>query len=475
MKPRETEKSGAEDLFRERLENLIDLRHRLVKLAEAFDWPVFEEAFGALYDAEQGRPGVPIRLMVGLHYLKHAFDRSDEEVVLEWLENPYWQYFCGEEYFQHRLPIDPSQMTRFRQRIGAAGCELMLQQTVAVGLKTKTITRRSFASVTVDTTVHDCMEAGGRATQEAKAEEKAVAFPTDARLYHKARIMLVREAKRCGVTLRQSYVRVGKRALFMHNRYLAARQNRRGRRQLKKLKVYLGRVCRDIERKLERVAPVQREALEILLTRARRLLKQGRKDRNKLYSIHAPEVECLAKGKTHKRYEFGVKVSVATGTQNNFVLGMHSLPGNPYDGHTLRGALDQVERMTGRRPAHCFVDRGYRGHDETDTTVIMAGQKRGMTPSLKRQLKRRNAVEPVIGHMKSDGRLDRNYLKGTLGDAMNALLVGAGHNIRLLLGFGFLRRSTSCLHAVVRRLGLFFSSSLATCDPADTPQACHAA
>ena len=286
---------------------------------------------------------------------------------------------------------------------------------------------------------------------------------------------MVREAKRCGVTLRQSYVRVGKRALFMHNRYLAARQNRRGRRQLKKLKVYLGRVCRDIERKLERVAPVQREALETLLSQVRRLLQQGRKDRNKIYSIHAPEVECLAKGKTHKRYEFGVKVSVATSTKNNFVFGTHSLPGNPYDGQPLRGALDQVERMTGRRPAHCFVDRGYRGHDETDTTVIIAGQKRGMTPSLKRQLKRRNAIEPVIGQLKSDGRLDRNYLKGTLGDAMNALLVGAGHNIRLLLGFGFLRRSTSCLHAVVRRLGLFFIPYSGAFHPDDTPRACRAA
>jgi len=443
MKPREPEKSGVEDLFRERLENLIDLGHALVKLAETIDWGVFEEAFGPLYDAEQGRPGVPLRLMVGLHYLKHAFDRSDEEVVMGWLENPYWQYFCGEEYFQHRLPIDPSQMTRFRGRIGEAGCELMLKQTVAVGLETKTITRRSFSSVTVDTTV----------------QEKAVAFPTDARLYHKARVSLVREAKRSGVALRQSYVRVGKRALFMHNRYLAARQNRRGRRQLKKLKVYLGRVIRDIERKLETVASAQREALEALLSQARRLLKQGRKDHNKLYSIHAPEVECLAKGKTHKRYEFGVKVSVATSTKDNFVFGMRSLPGNPYDGHTLHGALDQVERMTGQRPAHCFVDRGYRGHHETDTTVIVAGQKRGMTPSLKRQLKRRNAVEPVIGHMKSDGRLGRNYLKGTLGDSMNALLVGAGHNVRLLL----------------RRLRLFFVLFLVDFGPADTPRPCRVA
>ncbi len=443
MKPRETEKSDVGDLFRERLENLIDCRHPLAKLSEVVDWPVFEEAFGALYDAEQGRPGVPIRLMVGLHYLKHAFDRSDEEVVLGWVENPYWQYFCGEEYFQHRLPIDPSQMMRFRQRIGEAGCALMLKQTVAVGLKTKTITRRSFASVTVDTTV----------------QEKAVAFPTDARLYHKARVGLVREAQRSGVALRQSYVRVGKRALFMHNRYLAARQNRRGRRQLRKLKVYLGRVLRDIERKLQSVAPAQRAALEALMPPVRRLLKQGRKDRNKLYSIHAPEVECLAKGKSHKRYEFGVKVSVATGTKNNFVFGMQSLPGNPYDGHTLCDALDQVEHMTGRRPAHCFVDRGYRGHDETATTVIVAGQKRGMTPSLKRQLKRRNAIEPVIGHLKSDGRLDRNYLKGTLGDSMNALLVGAGHNIRLLL----------------RTLRLYFVPFLGAFDPPDTPRPCRAA
>ena len=251
---------------------------------------------------------------------------------------------------------------------------------------------------------------------------------------------------------------------------------KRGRKQIKKVRNYLGRVMRDIERAIDR-EPLLAPVFEDDLAKARIIYNQTLtpKAKEKLYSWHAPEVECLAKGKTHKRYEFGVKVSVATGTQNNFVLGMHSLPGNPYDGQPLRGALDQVERMTGRRPAHCFVDRGYRGHDETDTTVIMAGQKRGMTPSLKRQLKRRNAVEPVIGHMKSDGRLDRNYLKGTLGDAMNALLVGAGHNIRLLLGFGFLRRSTSCLHAVVRRLGLFFSSSLATCDPADTPQACHAA
>ena len=160
---------------------------------------------------------------------------------------------------------------------------------------------------------------------------------------------------------------------------------------------------------------------------------QRREDSHKLYSIHAPEVECIAKGKAHKKYEFGVKVSVATGTRSNFVVGMRSLPGDPYDGHTLADSLDQVARLTGQRPLECFVDRGYGGHDETDTTVVIAGQRRGMTPRLKRLLKRRNAIEPVIGHLKNDGRLDRNYLKGVAGDAMNALLVGAGHNLRLIL------------------------------------------
>lgn len=414
MKPREQVSSGMEDMFRHRLENLLDRRHPLIRLAQEIDWSVFSQSFGGLYDAELGRPGLPIRLLVALQYLKHAFDMSDEEVVRRWVENPYWQYFCGEEYFQHRLPLNGSQLSRFRERIGEAGCELMLKLTVATGIALKTVSERSLSQVTVDTTV----------------QEKAVAFPTDARLYHKARVTLVRLARTLGIALRQSYLRVGKRALFMHQRYQAARQPGRGKRELKKLKTYLGRVYRDVQRQL---SSVDSPELSELLERIARLLAQRREDSHKLYSIHAPEVECIAKGKAHKKVEFGVKVSVATSTRSNFVVGMRSLPGNPYDGHTLSDALDQVRRLTGVRPTECFVDRGYRGHDETDTTVVLAGQRRGITPRLKRLLKRRNAIEPVIGHLKNDGRLDRNYLKGVAGDAMNALLVGAGHNLRLIL------------------------------------------
>jgi IS5 family transposase len=173
--------------------------------------------------------------------------------------------------------------------------------------------------------------------------------------------------------------------------------------------------------------------MEQELAMAKRLLTQQRKDKNKLYSLHAPEVECIGKGKAHKKFEFGVKVSVASTNKDNFVVGIRAEPGNPYDGHTLGRAIEQVQRITGYGIRHCFVDRGYRGHGITEPGVLISGRRRGLTPQMKKELKRRSAVEPVIGHMKADGTLGRNYLLGRLGDAINALLCGAGHNIRLIL------------------------------------------
>ncbi len=413
MKPRKLTQTPQDDLFRLQLEQLLDQRHALYQLANRIEWEMAESRFGSLY-SEEGRPGIAIRLMVGLHYLKHTFTLSDEEVVARWVENPYWQYFCGETYFQHRMPIDPSQMTRFRKRIGEAGCEFMLGLTIRTGIETKTVTVSALAVVNVDTTV----------------QEKAIAFPTDARLYHKARGALVRMAKRLGIPLRQSYERVSKLALAKNGRYAHARQMQRARREQKRLRTYLGRVIRDIERKLsgEGVAKMNK-----LLELARRIHTQQRHDKNKVYSMHAAEVECIAKGKAHKPYEFGVKVGVVSTSKGNFVVGMKSLPGNPYDGHTLRECLEQVERLTGALPREAYVDRGYKGHGVADVATWIAGAKRGVTAAIKKKLKRRNAVEPVIGHMKNDGRLGRNFLKGTEGDALNALLCGAGHNLRKIL------------------------------------------
>ncbi len=416
MKPQIPPESPTDDLFRHRLENLIDTRHELVKLSELIDWERFDTRWGETF-CEDGRPAIATRLIAGLHYLKHTYRLSDEQVVQRWAENPYWQYFCGEIYFQHELPLNPSSLTRWRQRLGDQGMELLLGATIDAAITSKAVKRRDVKRVTVDTTV----------------QEKAIAFPTDSRLYNRARERLVRLAKAHGVPLRQSYVRVGPRLLFKNNRYGHARQLRRQRRTTAKLKTVLGRVYRDLERRLaEQPESVQSVFAEPMVL-TKRLLDQQRHDKKKLYALHAPEVECIAKGKAHKRYEFGVKVSIATTNRSNLVVGAMSLPGNPYDGHTLGSALNQVERLTRQRPERCYVDLGYRGHDVTDVEVFKARQKRGVTGSIRRELKRRNAIEPIIGHMKNDGLMDRNYLKGSQGDAINVILCGAGQNLRLIL------------------------------------------
>lgn len=318
MKPKKSKQREQDDLFRSRLDQILDRQHPLYRLAHQIDWSVFDKRFGSLY-AEKGRPGKSTRLMVGLHYLKHAFDESDESVVARLLENPYWQYFCGFEYFIHRLPLDPSSMTRWRKRIGPKEMELLLSETLDTAKREGQLTERHMEKVNVDTTV----------------QEKAIAHPTDARLYHKARVLLVRAAKLRGIALRQSYLRLGKRALIMSSRYAHARQMRRTRREQKKLKNYLGRVYRNILRN----CPEPDAELNALLHMTQRLLAQKRHDKNKLYSLHAPEVECIAKGKAHKKYEFGCKVSVVTTSRDNWVIGIEALHANPFDGHTLKGAL----------------------------------------------------------------------------------------------------------------------------------------
>jgi len=280
------------------------------------------------------------------------------------------------------------------------------------------ISERSVQAVIVDTTVM----------------EKSIAHPTDARLYEKARRRLVALAQEADLSLRQSYARLGPRLSGQVGRYAHARQFKRMRKALRRLKGYTGRVMRDIHRQLGGIADDrlrQRIAAEIALVD--RLLRQKPKDKGKLYALHEPEVDCISKGKARVRYEFGTKVSVATTHKEGFVVGMRSMPGNPYDGHTLREALEQVEILTDIRPKRAFVDRGYRGHGVQTTAVYIAGQKRGLTPALRRDLRRRSAIEPMIGHMKTDGRLARCALMGALGDALHAVLCGCGHNIRMIL------------------------------------------
>lgn len=395
------------------LRELLNPEHPLFRLAGAINWQVFEEEFGKLYAEGIGRPALPTRLLVGLHYLKHLYNVSDEVVVASWLENPYWQYFCGEEYFRHELPCAPTSLVKWRRRVGAAGVEQLLKQSLDAAQRAGGLKPAEFQRVNVDTTV----------------QEKAIAFPTDARLYHKARRALVRLARVLQYKLRQSYERLGKQALARQGRYAAAQQMKRARQQTKQLRTYLGRVLRNLERF---VGPLKEGQARLLLL-ARRIFAQQRGDHGKLYSVHAPEVACIAKGKAHKRYEFGAKVSVVTTNRQGWIIGIDAEPGNPYDGATLAPALQQAERLCGVKAEEAFVDKGYRGsqHHPAGVAVYISG-RRNLSGRLRKLLRRRSAIEPVIGHTKHDHGLERNHLLGEAGDRINALLSGCAWNLRKL-------------------------------------------
>jgi IS5 family transposase len=425
MKPRERRETGEQDLFRSRLDQIIDMRHPLVKLARETDWAFLEGTFGAAYEDGPGQPPLPTRLMAGLMILKYTHNLSDEALCERWVENPYYQYFCGEEFFQYELVLDRSSLTRWRPRLGEEKVQARLKESRSIATKTGAIKPAQLCEVIVDTTV----------------QPKNVMHPTDARLLNRAREILVRLAKAHGVRLRQSYARVGKFALIKHQRYAHAKQFKRANRSLKRLKTYLGRVIRDIARKIEGDAWLEHVVFGPVLSLARRVRDQQARQRGrKVYSLHAPEVECIGKGKAHRPYEFGVKVSVATTLRHakggQFVTHAKALPGNPYDGHTLATVVPDMEALVGNTLQRIFVDKGYRGHNappDYKFRVFIAGQRRRVTPKIKREMRRRSAVEPVIGHIKAEHRMGRNYLWYRQGDAINAVLAAAGYNFSLLL------------------------------------------
>lgn len=317
-----------------------------------------------------------------------------------------------------RIPIDPSSLVRWRKRIGEEGVEWLPTKTIEAGRNSGTITDNSLKRIAVDTTVM----------------EKTIAHPTDAQLYERARALLVSLAKKVGIKLRQSYARLTPRLAIQVGRYANARQFKRMCKALRQLEGYVGRVRRDLRRHLQDIpqGPLRERILDALWL-VGRLQEQGTKSKDELYSLHEPEVDCIAKGKARTRYEFGTKVSLATTLEGGFVVGARSFPGNPYDGHTLAPALEQVEILTDTRPGFAVVDRGYRGHDVETIRVLISGQRSGITPALAKLLKRQSAIEPEIGQMKADARLARCPLKGRIGDAIFAVLCAYGHNIRNIL------------------------------------------
>jgi IS5 family transposase len=448
MRPKRHETTGSGDLFRSRLDQIINLKHELVQLGEKIDWAWIDTQIAPLY-SEKGRPGIETRFVIGLLLLKHIHGLSDEGVCERWVCDPYFQYFTGEEFFQHAFPHERSDLSHWRKRLGGK-LELLLAESLRVAHEAGALRIKDLARVTVDTTV----------------QPKNVTFPTDAKLLHAAILGLNRLAKKHGVGLRQSYLRLAKRAAMMAGRYAHAKQFNRHHRELRFLRTRLGRLIRDIRRKIGGRGDLE-AAFAAPLSRAGQIRSQRQRQRGwKLYSFHAPEVECIGKGKASAPYEFGVKVSIVTTNARapggQFVLHATSLPGNPYDGHTLKTVVEDTQQLTGRQIEHAYADKGYRGHDAPNPrSVFISGQKRGVFGAIKRELRRRSAIEPVIGHMKSEGHLGRCYLKGRNGDAANAVLSAVGHNLRRVLAW--LRKLLRLiLHGLLAACAIQFASNQAS-------------
>jgi len=439
---------ATDDFFRARLDGMVDPRHPLAVLARRMPWPQIEASLAPLFArkarmgkardnadmfgptlvvsagglSRAGRPRLPIRLMVSLLYLKHAFNESDESVVERWSENVVWQFFSGMEYYQTKLPCDATQIGRFRRVLGEAGVEQLLKTTIEAAVAMKAVKPVEFERVIVDSTV----------------QEKAIAHPTDSRLLEVARAKIAQLAKRAGLQLKKTHEREGKTLRRRAGGYAHAKQFKRLRQVVRRQRTILGVLLREVQRKMTALEQAAQDQLKPWLERAEQIRSQRSKDKDKLYAVHAPEVECIGKGKARKPYEFGVKVSLAVTHKQGLIVGARSFPGNPFDGHTLAAQLEQTGALLqdiGVMPKVAVVDLGYRGVDKEIAPVelIHRGKHKTLSKEQKRWLRRRQAIEPTIGHAKHDHRMDKCWLKGAEGDALHAVLCAAGFNIRWLM------------------------------------------
>lgn len=400
------------NIFQVPLVQFINKEHELIQLAEQIDWQLVEDQFSCYYCPDNGRPSIPIRKIVGVLLLKMMFSHSDESVVDRWQENPYWQYFCGEIFFQHEKPFDPTELIKFRKRIGEEGAEKLLKLSLNL-FRRKEVEE---TEVCIDTTV----------------QEKNITYPTDAKLRKKIIEKCRDIAEKEGIKLRQSYRRTLKQLMIDQRFREHPKRRKKANAAARKIDTIAGRIVRDIERKL---TSQQKQAYEKDLIIFNLVLQQKRSDKNKIYSLHEPAVSCIAKGKEAKKYEFGNKSSLVVTRHSRIIVGAMAFEGNPYDGHTLDAQLEQVERLTGKLPRVAIVDRGYRGRKNVDETEICTPGKlkASSTPYQKQKIRKRfrarAGIEPIIGHVKHDHRMERNFLSGVVGDQINTILAATGFNL----------------------------------------------
>ena len=405
------------ELFRPLLTDFIDPNHKLVLLAKKIDWQYFENEFSNLY-SDKGRPAMPIRLMVGIHILKHLYNLGDETIVGAWVSNPYFQYFCGEAFFQHQFPCDPSDFVHFRKRIGESGIEKIFLQSVQLHHPRN---RKSNYELS-DTTV----------------QENNTTFPTDAKLCKKVIDHCNRIAKKENLPQRQTYVRVSKQLVRDTYNGKHPKRYKKAKKARKKLKTIAGRLVRELERNLsDNQAELYGQQLDIF----KRIIAQKRKDKNKIYSIHKPFTNCIAKGKAHKPYEFGNKVGLITTSnkKRKIILAVKGFIDNPYDGHTIEPLLNQMKDNGITLPKEIVYDRGGRGESEINGVKISTPK-----PPLKRdtvyrkrakrkKFRTRAAIEPIIGHLKTDFRMQQNYYHHEAGVKINAFLAAAAWNFKKMM------------------------------------------
>lgn len=396
--------------FSTRIENQIDLHHSLVILSNKIRWSIFEEEFSKLYSPGMGRPAKPIRLMTSLLILKHLRNISDESVVEQWAENMYYQYFSGEQFFVPKQPCEASELVHFRNRIGPQGIELILKESININGKDS-----DGLILSADTTV----------------QEKNITNPTDDKLYKKIIKRCIKIADERGIDLRQSYTTTVKRLGHLQRFRKSKKRFKLAKKADRKIKTIAGRLMREIERKLDPQGYAKWSAeLEIY----KKILNQKRGDHNKTYSIHEPHVQCLSKGKEHKKYEFGNKVSILVTQKTGVIVGAVSIDHNKHDSKTIDEALNQYQRMTEKTAQQVYVDRGYRGVSMIgETEIKVAGKQRNIRKSQKEKHSRRAAIEPKISHLKSDHRLGRNYYKGIAGDHINVMLAAAALNFKRMM------------------------------------------
>ena len=403
------------DLFKVSLKDLVSEKIDLVQLTHKIKWDEVDVHFGPYYSLN-GRPSVPTRTMVGLLLLKSMFSVADEVLIPSWIQNPYWQYFCGEQYFRDTPPCDPSDLVHFRKRIGKEGSEYMLKMTVQ--LHGKDAYQES--QVLCDTTV----------------QEKDITFPTDSKLYYAIIEQCWKIANENNIKLHQSYKFLSKKMRLKLRFAHHPKKKKEARHALKKLRSFGYKLIGQLKKTMNEEQNKNYAEKFILFTKG---LKQQKYDSHKIYSLHEPEVYCMAKGKEHKTYEFGCKASIALTKTTGIIVGATTFEKNTYDVHTVEQTLAQINYTTGKLPEELICDRGYKGKTKINDCKISIPKplpksaSRYQKQKVQLKFRRRAAIEPVIGHLKYQHRMARNFLKGNMGDFINCVLAAAGFNLKKML------------------------------------------